>query len=328
MQTDFLILGYGFTARYAAYRLLKEFPNKAITIIARHEDFNNSYSARDDYIFLRYGKEGKIRKLLEELKILNKHSWHTKRNVKIGFLKGDKVSSKVSDKIKEAYYEKVFDGSTTAEKLKGNIKHFYNSQRMVNVKYSLLLGALHNYIKDKFTKVEDEIMVVDVEHHKARLSNNEEIYYRHLISTVPLDIFQKSLVFPMLSGLINELSSLLSKKELYYYLAPYTRMQGYDQLYVLDKDSPVLRFIKTSTGTIIKETFERSSEEPLSVEPYGKLMVNNFNKVNNITGLDSFFSELAAKNVYLAGRVAKWQSYHYTEDNMKDIDEILQNLIS
>jgi protoporphyrinogen oxidase len=195
---------------------------------------------------------------------------------------------------------------------------------MVNKKYSELLNALDNHIKDKFTKVESEISAVYIEHHKVRLANNEEISYEHLISTIPLDIFQKSLISPMLSDLINELPSLLSKKELYYYPAPYTRMHGYDQLYVLDEDSPVLRFIRTSSGTIIKETFEKSSEEPLSVEPYGKLMVNN----SGITGLDSFFRGLEAKNIYLAGRVAKWQSYHYIEGNINDVDEIIQKLIS
>jgi L-2-hydroxyglutarate oxidase LhgO len=38
METDFLILGYGFTARYAAYELSKKFPDKKVVIVARQED--------------------------------------------------------------------------------------------------------------------------------------------------------------------------------------------------------------------------------------------------------------------------------------------------
>ena len=335
METDFLILGYGFTARYAAYKLSKRFSSKKIMITARKEDFTADYSERDDYIFLRYGKEGTIRQLLEELGVLRKGSWRNSKKVEIGFIKDGKVIRKVkSEKIKQDYYEKVFDGSTPAEKLKGNIKHFYDSQRMVNAKFSELMGALDNKIKDKVISVPGEVESINADYHKVRLSDGTEVYYKVLISTIPLDVFLRKLIPPNL-----EIIDILHAQPLYYYPAQYTRMHGYDQLYVLDKEDKVLRFIKTE-GSIIKETLESSDKEPIMTEPYGKLMINKdkaerepyresmVNKVNNLNSLvlDSFFVKLARQQVYLAGRVARWQSYHYLEDNIKDVLEIVGSL--
>lgn len=334
METDFLILGYGFTARYAAYGLSKRFPDKKIMITARKEDFTADYSKRDDYIFLRYGKEGTIRQLLEELGVLCKGSWHNSKRVKIGFVKEGKIIREVSGKVKQDYYEKVFDGSTPAEKLKGNIKYFYDSQRMINAKFSELMSALDNKIKDRATFIAGEIESINADYHKVRLSDTTEVSYKVLISTIPLDVFLRKLIPPNL-----EIIGILHTQLLYYYPAQYTRMHGYDQLYVLDKEDNVLRFIKTE-GSIIKETLESSDKEPIMTEPYGKLMINKdkaerepykesmVNKVNNLNSLvlDSFFVKLARQQVYLAGRVARWQSYHYLEDNIKDVLEIVQNL--
>ncbi len=316
METDFLILGYGFTARYTAYELLKRFPDRKITIVAKQEDFNRDYSKRDDYIFLRYGKLDTIRQLLEELGVLHKGSWHNSKKVKIGFIKDSKVIREVTEKVKQDYYEKVFDGSTPAEKLKGNIKHFYDSQRMVNAKFSDLMSALGSKIKDRTTTVAGEVESIKAVPHKVRLSDGTEISYKILISTIPLDVFLRNLIFsrsPL--GILGD----LYKKPLYYYPAQYTRMHGYDQLYVLDKKDPVLRFIKAKKGIIKESLQEQSDKEPKSVEQYGKLMINNR---NNITGLDSFFNGLSEQQIYLAGRVARWQSYHYLEDNIKDVQKI------
>ena len=92
-----------------------------------------------------------------KLGALRKGSWGNSKGVEIGFVKDNKVITKVSEEIKQDYYEKVFDGSTPAEKLKGNIKHFYDSQRMVNAKFSDLISALDNKIKDKATIVAGEV---------------------------------------------------------------------------------------------------------------------------------------------------------------------------
>ena len=319
METDFLILGYGFTARYAAYELSKRFPDKKIMIAARKEDFTTDCSKRDDYIFLRYGKLGTIRQLLKELGALHKGSWRNSKSVKIGFVKDSEVITKVSEEIKQDYYEKVFDGSTPAEKLKGNIKHFYDSQRMVNAKFSDLMSALDNKIKDRATIVAGEVRSVDADNHRVKLSSDEEISYKHLICTIPLDAFLRKLIRTRL-----EIIDILHTQPLYYYPAQYTRMHDYDQLYVLDKEDKVLRFIKTE-GSIIKETLESSDEEPIMTESYGKLMINKANNLNSFV-LDSFFNWLSKQQVYLAGRVARWQSYHYIEDNIKDVQEIMENL--
>lgn len=323
METDFLILGYGFTARYAAYELSKRFPDKKIMIAARKEDFTTDCSKRDDYIFLRYGKLGTIRQLLKELGALHKGSWHNSKSVKIGFVKDSEVITKVSEEIKQDYYEKVFDGSTPAEKLKGNIKHFYDSQRMVNAKFSDLMSALDNKIKDKAISVPGEAESISADYHKVRLSDGTEVSYKALISTIPLDVFISRLSYVYLE--LTDKPDFLSKKSLYYYNAQYTRMHGYYQLYVLDKEDPVLRFIRTEKG-IIKECIEeQTGEEKIGEEPYGKLMINKVNNLNNLV-LDSFFNKLSKQQVYLAGRVARWQSYHYIEDNIRDVQEIMENL--
>ena len=196
---------------------------------------------------------------------------------------------------------------------------------MVNAKFSDLMSALDNKIKEKVISVSGEAESISADYHKVRLSDGTEVYYKVLISTIPLDVLTKRLSYAYLE--LTGMPEFLSKRSLYYYNAKHTRMHGYDQLYVLDKEDKVLRFIKTD-GSIIKETLESSDEEPIMTEPYGKLMINKVNRINNLNSLvlGSFFNKLSKQQVYLAGRVARWQSYHYVEDNIKDVQEITKNL--
>jgi hypothetical protein len=343
METDFLILGYGFTARYAAYELLKKFPDRKVIILY--------VPRRDKPIaenkFIRY-KDTLTQKLIKELHI--EHKLYKNLNYAEDSLLIEYEPSTYDDEldraeIKGAYMNKVF-GKLYPTSTEGNTSFLFRSSRVSTITFKELAEKLDEAIK---SESKCEVIPGDIEqinNNEVRTTRNgDPINFQTLISTVPLTSFIDKLSNITSNEFVRLVRNNLASIPFYYYksnkkLESYVRM-----VYDLHPETKTLRWINTPEG-VIEESLEQKAGF-IGYEEFGVLAIKDKelvtrSAVRNVRNeeeiikpekRDEFsnikrkmFDLFASNNIYFAGRLGRWETYHYTEENIKDVNKIINSI--